>query len=185
MAVDRQACVPSWWRQLRWLLDFSSKRQKKRRRVQPHCFHSLPLSPYSSFHLPPCGRWLRETQATLTVHPENNQCSRKWAINIKIPSSAPARKKKLSSKAMLTNTWSWATRACVCVCVFAPQKMFIIPLVQVMRTLFFNLSLIFLPTASLSEFFYHFFKSKAHPQSTENFASTKRQPFKMESKKRL
>lgn len=98
LATDRRASVPRWRRQLRWLLDFSSKRQKERQRVQLPCSHSFPLSPYSSFHLPLCGRWLREKQAILTEHSENNQSSRKWAINIKIPSSAAPGKRDSAAK---------------------------------------------------------------------------------------
>lgn len=83
IAVDRQAYMQRWRRQLRWILDFSSKRQKERQKVELPCSHSHPLSASSSFHLILCDRWLREKQAILTEHSEDNQCSRKWAINIK------------------------------------------------------------------------------------------------------
>lgn len=83
IAVDSRAHMRRWRRQLRWILDFSSKRQKERQKVVLPSSHSLPLSPSSSFHLILCDRWLREKQVILTEHSEDNQCSRKWAINIK------------------------------------------------------------------------------------------------------
>lgn len=94
-----------WRTRLRWLLEFSSKRQKKRDaslRLPPPL--STPLPPPT--HLPRrClwGRSLREKQVIITEHSETNHWSRKWLINIKIPSSDAPRDWDLHSSAQLNN----------------------------------------------------------------------------------
>ena len=114
-----------------WIL-FSSNWQKKREAESTAALFSLdpPL-----FIFPWCDRWWRVKQVTLTEHSENNQCSTKWLINIKIPSSAEPRKKhRLHCRSYAGKHLKWR---CL--------QMFIISLVPVMKTQTSSaLSLIFL-----------------------------------------
>lgn len=164
VVLDRQPCVPKWRMRLRWLLDFSSKKTKKKKRgmsLQLPCSSSFPLPPppHSSSRLRLWGRWLREKQVIITEHSENNQWSRKWAINIKIPSSDAPRKWDSRSKAMLNNTQVGRTCARVCVCL--PKKCSLLLLFSWWGH--FSLDSHFLPHGPYFSLKVFFFLQKLHP----------------------
>lgn len=105
-----------WPTHLRWLLEFSSKWQKEKRDASPW----LPLPLHQTLLPPPThlprrclwGRWRREKQVIRIEHSETNQWSRKWVINIKIPSLDAKRNWDSRCEAPRNNTQLGCGREC-------------------------------------------------------------------------